>query len=66
MVLFDFVVCISNTWCKFTSVNWGPSIAIRISLPIDFTNSRPEMICNQMGVVSEKVGVVKQTCGLPS
>ncbi len=40
--------------------------AIHISLPkIDVTNSRPETIFNQMGEVSAKVGVVKQTCVCP-
>ncbi len=32
---------------------------------IDVTNSRPETIFNQMGVVSAKVGAVKQTCRAP-
>ncbi len=37
-------VYLSNIWWKFTSVNWGPSIAILISLPIDVTNSRLKTI----------------------
>ncbi len=43
-ILWFCCLYISNIWWKFTSVNWGPSIAIRISLPIDVTNSRPETI----------------------
>ncbi len=30
--------------------------------PIDSHNSRPEMVFNQIGVVSAKASVVKQTC----
>ena len=32
-ILWFCCLYISNIWWKFTSVNWGPSIAIRISLP---------------------------------
>ncbi len=50
MVFCDFVVC--------TYLIFGES-SLQL---IDVTNSRPEMIFNQMGSISAKVGVVKQTC----
>ncbi len=60
-ILWFCCLYISNIWWEFTSVNWGPSIAIHISLPkICVTNSRPEP---EIGVVSAKLGVVNQTCG---
>ncbi len=33
-ILWFCCLYISNIWWRFTSVNWGPSIAIHISLPI--------------------------------
>ncbi len=64
MVFCGFVVCLIFGESSLQLIE-VLQLQYALVFQVDVTNSRPETIFNQIGVVSAKLSVVKQTCVPP-